>query len=281
MARILVIEDNPASLELITYLLSAFGHTPLMAVDGAAGIAAARDTLPDLVLCDVQLPGMDGFAVAAQLKADPALRSIPLVAVTALAMVGDRDQILTAGFDGYLAKPIVPETFVEQVEAFLAPAQRTEQAPALAAPSGATEAASTSAGTRATILIVDDRSLNHELMRSILEPSGYTVVIAASVREGLALARERPPQLIVSDMHMPEQDGFDLLRAIKADPLLRRLKVMIHSATIGSDQDCQEALRLGALRCITRLAEPQMILAEIESCLNEEPERHDGDDPHP
>ena len=277
MARILVIEDNPANLDLMTYLLRAFGHTPASAADGVEGIAAARSAIPDLIICDIQLPGLDGFDVARTLKAEPALCAIPLVAVTALAMVGDRDQILAAGFDGYLAKPIAPETFIAQLEAFLPLEQRTAHAPAIAtdethAPMGRAEP------SRATILVVDDRQVNRELMRTILEPSGYTVLLAPSVREALALARAHNPDLILSDLHMPEMDGFDLLRAAKAEPELRSIKIVIHSATIGSEHDCQEALRLGALRCLTRQIDPQMILAEIESSLTEEVERWNGDD---
>jgi two-component system cell cycle response regulator len=277
MAHVLVIEDNSANLDLMTYLLRAFGHTPASAADGAEGIAAARSAPPELIVCDVQLPGIDGFAVARTLKADPSLHTIPLVAVTALAMVGDRDQILAAGFDGYLAKPIVPETFVTQLEAFLPPAKRMAHALAIANDE-ASAPATISAPARATILVVDDRLVNRELMRTILEHSGYTVLLAADVREALALARTHAPNLIVSDLHMPELTGFDLLRAAKADPELRSIKIVIHSATIGSERDCQEAIRLGALRCLARQIEPQLILAEIEASLSENVERWNGDD---
>jgi CheY-like chemotaxis protein len=119
MARILVIEDNPTNLQLMVYLLQAFGHTPLEALDGETGLELTRRELPDLVLCDIHLPGIDGFGVARQLKDHPALSVIPLVAVTALAMVGDRDRIISAGFNGYIPKPISPETFIGQVEMFL------------------------------------------------------------------------------------------------------------------------------------------------------------------
>ncbi len=119
MARILVIEDNPTNLELISYLLKAFGHETLAATDGEKGLEVVRREMPDLIICDIQLPNMNGYEVARRLKADPALRAIPLVAVTAMAMVGDRDRVLAAGFDGYIPKPIAPETFVGQVEAFL------------------------------------------------------------------------------------------------------------------------------------------------------------------
>ena len=119
MARILIIEDNPTNLQLMVYLLEAFGHTPLEAMDGETGLELVRRESPELILCDIHLPSLDGFGVARQLKSQPGLRAIPLIAVTALAMVGDRDRILSAGFDGYIAKPIAPETFVAQVEAFL------------------------------------------------------------------------------------------------------------------------------------------------------------------
>jgi CheY-like chemotaxis protein len=118
-ARILVIEDNAANLELITYLLKAFGHTTIVARDGEEGLRIARTRLPDLILCDLALPKLDGYEVARQLKADPALKEIPLIAVTASAMAGDRDKVIAAGFDGYIRKPITPETFVGEVESHL------------------------------------------------------------------------------------------------------------------------------------------------------------------
>jgi len=117
--RFLVIEDNPQNLELMTYLLRAFGHTVITAKNGAEGIDMARREMIDLIICDIHLPGVDGYEVAQHLKKHPVLRQIPLVAVTALAMVGDRDKVLAAGFDGYIDKPINPEVFVSQIEGFM------------------------------------------------------------------------------------------------------------------------------------------------------------------
>jgi two-component system, cell cycle response regulator DivK len=119
-ARILIIDDDLASRELVTYLLQAFGHTLLCAGDGEEGLQAIGCEVPDLVICDVHLPKIDGYEVARQLKGHPTWRTIPLVAVTASAMAYDRRQALAAGFDGYLTKPIDPETFVQQIETFLA-----------------------------------------------------------------------------------------------------------------------------------------------------------------
>lgn len=117
--RVLVIEDNPTNLELMTLLLEAFDYTVLAARGGAEGIQLTRQEKLDLIICDVQMPGVDGYEVARYLKKDPMLRGIPLVAVTALAMVGDREKVLAAGFDGYIDKPITPEIFGKQVAAFL------------------------------------------------------------------------------------------------------------------------------------------------------------------
>jgi two-component system cell cycle response regulator len=120
-ARILVVEDNGPNRDLVTYLLTAFGHTAEEARNGEEGWQKARAGAFDLVLCDVLLTRRDGFELARLLKGDPALARVPLLAVTALALVGDRERMLGAGFDGYLSKPINPETFVREVEAFLPP----------------------------------------------------------------------------------------------------------------------------------------------------------------
>ncbi len=129
LASILVIEDNPANLELMSYLLSAYGYSPHTATDGAEGLRIADRGAFDLIICDIHLPQTDGYEVARQLKSDPGRRAVPLIAVTALAMVGDRDKVLAAGFDGYISKPIDPETFVRQVEAFLWLDKRTSLPP--------------------------------------------------------------------------------------------------------------------------------------------------------
>ena len=118
-SRILVIEDNPTNMELMVYLLTAFGHTTIAARDGEEGVEAALRLLPDLILCDLALPKLDGFGVAQRLRADDRLRAVPLIAVTASAMVGDRDKVIAIGFDGYISKPITPETFVADVESYL------------------------------------------------------------------------------------------------------------------------------------------------------------------
>ena len=116
-ASILVVEDNADNMELMQYLLKAFGYEPLLATSGAEGIRLARERRPDLVLMDVQMPEMDGYQATEAIKSE--LDACPVIAVTAFAMVGDRRRIMARGFDGYISKPITPDTFVTEIEAFL------------------------------------------------------------------------------------------------------------------------------------------------------------------
>jgi CheY-like chemotaxis protein len=119
--RILVIEDNAANLELMTYLLRAYGYETLMATDGETGLKLAQRERPQAVVCDIQMPRMDGFGVLRALKSDPATKAIPVVAVTAFAMVGDKERIMAAGFDGYIGKPIDLKEFLDTVRSMVEP----------------------------------------------------------------------------------------------------------------------------------------------------------------
>lgn len=119
MARIVVIEDNPANMKLATFILESAGHAVLGAANAEAGLTLARDEQPDLILMDIQLPGMDGLQATGVLKADPATRAIPVIALTALAMKGDEERIRAAGCDGYVAKPLAYKDFLAVVSAHL------------------------------------------------------------------------------------------------------------------------------------------------------------------
>ena len=116
---VLVIEDNEQNLYLVAFLLEKYGYEVITAQDGATGIATAKRSKPDLILLDIQLPLMDGYAVAGQLRDNPDLAQTPIIAITSYAMAGDREKALEAGCSGYIEKPINPDTFIAQIEAFL------------------------------------------------------------------------------------------------------------------------------------------------------------------
>ena len=120
MARVLVIEDNASNMTLATFLLKSVGHTVLAATNAEAGLTIARDEQPELILMDIQLPGMDGLQATGLLKGDDATRAIPVIALTALAMKGDEERIRAAGCDGYIAKPMRYQEFLAAVATQLA-----------------------------------------------------------------------------------------------------------------------------------------------------------------
>jgi two-component system cell cycle response regulator DivK len=119
MAKVLIVEDNAANMTLATFLLQSAGHSVLSARDAETGLTLARSEQPDLVLMDIQLPGMDGLEATAILKRDGATRDIPVVALTALAMKGDEERIRAAGCDGYIAKPLAYRDFLATIATHL------------------------------------------------------------------------------------------------------------------------------------------------------------------
>lgn len=119
--RVLVIEDNEQNLYLVTFILERHGYEVSAARDGGEGIDAAAVLKPDIILLDIQLPVMDGYAVARKLRTNAALDLVPIIAVTSYAMAGDRDKALEAGCNGYIEKPINPEIFMQQIERYLPP----------------------------------------------------------------------------------------------------------------------------------------------------------------
>ncbi len=118
MARILIIEDSPLNMELISFLLSNAGHDLFHAERALPGIEIARMQTLDLILMDINMPGVDGIQAAEMLRAHPTTRTIPLVALTAMAMPGDKERIMAAGFDDYMAKPFELGALMEKVAQF-------------------------------------------------------------------------------------------------------------------------------------------------------------------
>jgi two-component system, cell cycle response regulator len=262
-ARILIVEDNAINRELMDYLLRAFGFETMKAADGAVGLEIARRERPDLILCDVQMPVLDGPAFAREAGADPVLCDIPLVAVTAFAMVGDRERVLAYGFDGYISKPLEPLSFIQAVNAALPAAMRATGA---SQPPPATTARVPAGG--ATVLVLDDSQINLQFKRDLLQPHGYTVVTADTPTQALRLARAHLPALILSDVGMSEGSGFDFIRAVKADPLLCDIPFIFLSSTHWNEASRTLGLQLGAFRYLLRPLEPAVLLAEIEGCLS-------------
>ena len=130
MAKVLIVEDNPANMTLAVFLLESAGYTVIAATDAETGVRLAAERQPDLILMDIQLPGMDGLQATAILKGDDRTRTIPVVALTALAMKGDEERIRAAGCDGYIAKPLAYKEFLATVSTQLSKGIRATAASA-------------------------------------------------------------------------------------------------------------------------------------------------------
>ncbi|NQT63207.1 MAG: response regulator [Candidatus Marinimicrobia bacterium] len=117
--KTLIIEDNENNMYLISFLLQNNNHEIHQAYDGQEGVELAKIVQPDLILLDIQLPKMNGYEVAVELRKDDALKTVPIVAITSYAMPGDQEKALSAGCTGYIKKPINPDTFLGEIESYL------------------------------------------------------------------------------------------------------------------------------------------------------------------
>ena len=237
-------------MELMVYLLRAFGYTPLAAYDGEEGVRMARSEVPDLIICDVHLPKLDGYGVVAELKKDPVLRKIPALAVTALAMVGDRERLLEAGFNGYIGKPIEPDLFVAELESFLPGAPSTPVKNDIS-----------------TILIVDDHVLNREFLTALLGYSGHRLLEAANGAEGLDIMRTERPDLIISDILMPNMDGYEFVTRVHEDAALADVPIIFYTATYREQEAILLAQACGVRWVLPKPSDPEVIVRTVNEAL--------------
>lgn len=264
-ARILVVDDNRSNRELMLYLLGAFGYEAEGAQDGLSGLEAAQSGAFDLVLLDMLMPGIDGYEFARRFKADPSLASIPLIAVTALAMVGDRKRILEAQIEGYISKPIDPQSFVDSIELHLSEEQRAN----VRRPGAVTkEPAPAVVFDGPLILSVDDTPANLQFLRAALTPFGYRVVDAGSVEEAILLLGRARPALIVCDVHMPGRSGFELLEYVNKEAARLGNVRFVFISSGGWDADRRRrAVSSGVATFVERPIDPERLRREIEQVL--------------
>jgi two-component system cell cycle response regulator len=249
----------------MTYILSAFGHTTIAAADGEKGIEAALQQRPSIILCDVQLPRVDGYEVARRLKSNPDLADIPLIAVTALAMVGDRERLLAAGFDGYISKPITPETFVQQVEDYLHPRERLGNLLTdISSPESAENPSSVA--SRGTVLIINHSDSNLELARTILEPSGFHVVAAREPSSLFSFPDHSLPDLVLYDVHGYEDRGATFLQQAREDERLRSTPVIFLSSTQWRGPAALNQGTSSRVRYLARPIDPEALMSAVNDC---------------
>jgi CheY-like chemotaxis protein len=262
-ARILVVEDTPDSLELMTFLLETHDHAVVGAATGELAIELATAARPDLVVMDLQLPGIDGYQALIALQATPELAAVPVIAVTSFAMVGDRNRVLDAGFDHYVTKPINPKTFAEEINSRL-PEHLRGSPPLLTGVDVEVTATDADEQYAGDILVLDDSLTNQTLLRSVLEPHGYQVRTAFTVEEAIAAAGVKRPDLVLSDVHVGQQRGISLLHYLRSVPSL----AVVPFGFITASADWRDPLiREGTVRIIHRPIDPKALLDEVGTLL--------------
>ena len=256
--RILVVEDSPDIRVLIRMLLEAAGHEVLTAPDGRAGVESARADQPDLVLMDLSLPILSGWEAARAIKEDPATSTIPVVAVTAHAMHGDRERAVAAGCDGFIAKPIDEETFEQLVRSYLRP--RMEESSRAEVPAAPERAAS----EPGRILVVDDHEEVVELIKQDLESEGHEVVVARTLDDAFRIGiGDRPFDLAIVDVMLGPGSGYDLT----ADLVSRSAEYLPVLLVTAGEIDREKGYSAGADDFIAKPLDAMELIARARSLI--------------
>jgi two-component system cell cycle response regulator len=250
---ILVVEDNPLNMKLVRALLLKDSYRVLEAGNAETGLVLAREGKPDLILMDIQLPGMDGLSAVGILKKDPLFQKIPIVALTSYAMDGDVEKAKEAGCDGYLTKPVDTRFFSDTIRRFLqegppSPPNLPDRSP------------------RKKILIVDDEPLNVKLLDAHLPSDQYEVFRAHNGPECLKQASSARPDLILLDIMMPGMDGYEVTRKLKQDPEFQGIPIILVTA-LGEVSDKLKGLEIGADEFLNKPVHKVELLARIRSLI--------------
>jgi PAS domain S-box-containing protein len=251
MRTVLIVEDNEITRKLVRVTLVGAGYTVLEAPDGQTAIELTRTGAPDLILQDLLLPDIDGFDLLIQLRALPEGADIPIVAFSGFLSRLESARALAIGFTDFLTKPLEPSRLLQSISPYLpVPMAPPEQR-----------------GRGRRILVADDDPMGLKLTGMQLKQHGFDVVTANDGAEALRLARQSPPDAILSDVLMPNMDGFQLCLAVREDSRLERIPVILCSANYVEDWDQRLAKRVGASGMITRTPGMEEAIQAVLGCL--------------
>lgn len=250
--RILVAEDNSLNSEMLSRRLQRQGFEVICASNDREAVAQAQALHPDVILMDMSMPVLNGWGATRQLKANEATRSIPVIALTAHAMIGDREKALEAGCDDYEVKPVDVNRLLAKIQAFL----DKRGVPAGAEPDS----------QELAVLVVDDNKLNCETLSRRLTKQGYGVTTAFSGREALALIDRKAFDVILLDIMMPEMSGLQVLESIRKNHSLLDLPVIAVTA-VSQSEEIVAVLRRGANDYVTKPVDYPVLFARLETQL--------------
>lgn len=252
MHTLLIVEDNELNRDMLSRRLQRKGFQILTAVDGQMGVDMAQQHLPHLILMDLSLPGLDGWEATRILKANAPTRHIPVIALTAHAMGGDREKALAAGCDDYDTKPVELERLLGKIHALLG--KETSLVP------------ESPPAPKASLLVVDDNADNRDMLSRRLQRQGYQVQAVESGEAALECIAQAKFDLVLLDVMMPGMGGLATLERLRQTYSQAQLPVIMATARSQSE-DMVEAFRLGANDYITKPIDFAVALARIEAQL--------------
>lgn len=258
---VLVIEDNDLNMKLVRDLLKIDNIKGIEAGEAESGIILARLHRPDLVLMDIELPGMDGLTAVKKIKSDPDIKDIPVIALTAYAMDDDRKKAESAGCDGYIAKPFDLNSFRMTIKKHLGKSSEIKTAEKKRETRNYA-----AAGSGKKILVVDDDELNLKLLSTQLSLKGYSIYTADNGKAALDIVEKNNPDLILLDIMMPEMDGYEVTSRLKSDPERKNIPIILVTALTGDD-DKRKGLDAGADEFINKPINAPELEARIVSLL--------------
>jgi CheY-like chemotaxis protein len=254
--RVLLVEDNPITRKLVRFALQKEAIELIEATDGAGALAAVAERRPDLILQDLLLPDMDGFALAAQLRAIAAIRNVPILAFSGLLSKVDEKRIAGSGFTDFVTKPIEPSALVRIVRAHL--------------PSGDTSVPSF--GRHRRVVLADDDDVQRKLSVFRLAKLGFDVIDVADGQAALDAARAETPAAIVTDAMMPGLDGFGLCAAIRREPSLQHVPIVLVTSTYVDEADRELGRLAGANQFVIRTPDLKEMISALNAVLTATPE---------
>jgi PAS domain S-box-containing protein len=235
---ILVIEDNPLTRKMLRITLESDGYAVVEAEDGRAGLAVASRSMPALVLQDLVLPDVNGFELVHQLRSLTGGAETPILALSGFLHGMEQARSVEVGFTAMLLKPIEPTSLLEIVRSYLPKERRLDPS-----------------GKGRVVLVVDDDLVQAKLIRLLLLQMSFEVTTASSGAEALQILRRAPADVVLSDVLMPDIDGFQLCAEIRRDPQLKHVPVVLTSAWYRAESDVALARRVGANALLERTPE--------------------------
>jgi signal transduction histidine kinase/CheY-like chemotaxis protein len=213
---VLVVEDDPPAAELVMRQIEGAGFRTDVARTGAEALAKARELRPAAITLDILLPDLDGWEVLTRLKRDEMTSSIPVVIVS---VVDNPELGIALGALDYFVKPVPANELTSRLAKFKFTGK---------------------AGAKATVLVVDDEETNRDWLRRVLEPAGFSVVVASGGEEAIELAKAHPPDLVMLDLMMPRVTGFDVVEALRADKATNTVPIMVLTAKSLTEADIRQ-----------------------------------------